>query len=208
MSPQVWMYAGEALIAASYLAAAYQDLRSREVEDLTWIPAGAGLALMLILGPRSLLVPLLVKVGIMAALAAIWRRMGFMASGDVPALAFIGASGCYLSPVPELAASLIAVLAIWAAEARLRLRMVVDPEEAMRSGKWIPRRILGEDGGELEDLSGRTPEEAFEALERWRGKDAGGVRAEVSYGVPMAAALGVGYVLARIALLLMGSACA
>jgi uncharacterized MnhB-related membrane protein len=42
--------AGTALVAASYAAAAHQDLRSREVDDLAWAPAALGAALMTVLG--------------------------------------------------------------------------------------------------------------------------------------------------------------
>jgi len=201
---QMWIAAGEALVAASYAAAAYQDLRSREVEDLTWIPAGAGLVVLAALGTGGGygLAALLAKVGLMAALGIAWRRMGLMASGDVPAVAFSAASACYMSPLPELIASLAAVLAISAAETGMRWRAVLGVEEAISDGRWIPRRILGEGGEVLRDLSDVGPEDALKALEGYRGSgDAGTkIRVEASYGVPMAAALGIGYIVASIAM--------
>ncbi len=202
MPNPAWAEVGEALVGIAYLLAAYQDLRSREVDDLTWAPAAAGLALLLVAEPVAADVQVLAKVGLMAALAVAWRRMGLMASGDLPALAFLGASACYLSPLPELAASMPIVLAIWAVEAGLRARKIVGIEEAALDPRWIPRRILGEGGEELEDLSRATPEEASEELGKW--KEIPGARVELSYGVPLAAAVGLGYVAAHAALLAMG----
>ncbi|MGC9117189.1 MAG: hypothetical protein ACP5ID_06325, partial [Conexivisphaera sp.] len=204
MTPGLWVALGEALVAASYAAAAYQDLRSREVDDLTWIPAAAGAAVMGALGPPGILVPLLVRLGAMAALGLASWRLGMAASGDVPAMALIGASGCRLSPIPEMAAALGAVLAIWAAEAGLRRAAVMGVEEVLRDRRWLPRRIVGAGGEVLEDLSGAPPEEALAAAARYRGT---GAVVEASYGVPMAAALGAGYIAVRIAGAVLGARC-
>jgi Cell division protein 48 (CDC48), N-terminal domain. len=200
-----WACAGDALVAASYAAAAYQDLRSREVEDLTWAPAALGVALMVALGPRGALVPLALRIAAMAALGIAAWRLGLAASGDVAAMALIGANGCALSPVPELAAAMAAALAIWAAEAGLRRGTVLGVEEAATDRRWLPRRILGPDGSVLEDLSGAPPEEALAALGRYRGRP--GVLVEASYGVPLAAALGAGYIAAVASLAALGACC-
>jgi len=52
VDPTQWALAGTALVAVSYAAAAHQDLRSREVDDLTWVPAALGVALMAALGVK------------------------------------------------------------------------------------------------------------------------------------------------------------
>jgi len=52
VDPIQWVSVGTALVAASYAAAAHQDLRSREVDDLTWVPAALGIALMAALGVK------------------------------------------------------------------------------------------------------------------------------------------------------------
>jgi len=201
VDPAGWALAGTALVAASYAAAAHQDLRSREVGDLTWAPAALGAALMLALGPRPGLVPLALRLGLTAAIGVAAWRLGLAASGDVAALAFLGAGGGPLAPVPQMALALAAVLAVWAAEARLRRGAVLTAAEAKSDPRWLPRRVLGADGGVLLDLSGAAPEEALAALEGCGG----GALVEATYGVPLAAALGIGYVAAA-ALAALGAA--
>jgi len=53
VDPVQWISVGTALVAVSYAAAAHQDLRSREVDDLTWMPTALGVALMAAQCPRE-----------------------------------------------------------------------------------------------------------------------------------------------------------
>ena len=71
----------QALIAASLLIAAYQDLKRREVGDPVWIPAAIGIALALLFGNQ--LFSTLVKLSFVALIVVVatWYGLGTHQSG-------------------------------------------------------------------------------------------------------------------------------
>src|SRR5207244_13178178 len=87
----------QALIAASLLIAAYQDLKRREVEDPVWIPAAIGIALALLFGNQ--LFSTLVKLGFVALIVVVATWYGTLGKADIIAFLVVGAVSALLSMI-------------------------------------------------------------------------------------------------------------
>src|SRR2546422_10714946 len=85
----------QALIAASLLIAAYQDMKRREVEDPVWIPAAIGIALALLFGNQLFFT--LVKLGFVALIVVVATWYGTLGQADLIAFVVVGADPAPLS---------------------------------------------------------------------------------------------------------------
>ena len=193
------MYA-QLLIAASLVAASVQDVRSREVDDIVWIPAvvGAAYSLWAVYPETGLIV---LKMALLGGLSLAFMFYGSMGQADVIAMVLIGADPDVTSILPIFVATGIAALAHIAYEygrGNTRRGKQVPLERFLTEKCWIPKAIIF--GGERVEVSG----DVNVAREEVAGRAQPGSMVEVAYGVPEVAYLGVGYAAFLLALLLAG----
>lgn len=187
------MYA-QLLIAASFAAAAYQDVKDRAVSDLVWVPALAGVALVVYSvivssSPNPLF--FVVKVALVGGIALGFTLLGGIGQADAIALAFIAADPYPLSPLaPLFATAAIALVHIGYefAIGNAKGAKTIPMAQFLREQRWIPKAILS-DGTRTE--VNNDVNVARDEVEAAKKPDA---EVEVRYGVPTVAYLGVGYV--------------
>lgn len=185
------MYA-QVLIAASLLAATFQDIRERAVSDLVWIPAVAGAALVFAWSYPSLELQQLVKVALIGGIAGAFAIFGSIGEADAIAMAAVACDPFPLSPIyPLVAAAFVAIghIGYEFAVGEARGSLTIPVERFLREQKWIPKAIVL--GGTREEVSA----DVNVAREEVEAKQTPGALVEVSYGVPTVAYLGVGYAL-------------
>ena len=196
------MYA-QLLIAASFVVAAYQDVRDRAVNDLVWIPAVIGVAyavyeLYLAL-PSDSLEFLLVKVLLIGGIAFAFTYFGGIGEADAIAIAFVAADPYSVSPLPTLFATAVVALGHIGFEfavGNARGAKTIPMSQFLHEQRWIPKAIVS-DGSRVEVNSDvNVAREEVEASQKT------GAMVEVRYGVPTVAYLGVGYVMYLVYLLL------
>lgn len=186
------MYA-QLLIAASFVIASYQDVKDRAVSDLAWIPAIAGVALIMysfLVGATPDLEFFFVKLVLIGGIAIVFTFLGGIGQADGIAIAFVAADPYALSPlVPLLGSAIVAVAHIGYEFASGNAREKKIPmERFVREQKWIPKAIISD--GKRTEVS-RDVNVARDEAEQ---ANAPGAEVEVRYGVPTVAYLGVGYV--------------
>lgn len=189
------MYA-QFLIAASFVFAAYQDVKDRAVSDLAWIPALAGVAYVILsFYIDSSIFDLefvLVKVILIGGIAFAFTFLGGIGQADAIALAFIAADPYSISPLPALFATAVVALSHIGYEFAIgnaRGKKIIPMAQFLREQRWIPRAVISEGTRTEVDTDVNLAREDVEA----KGKPDAMV--EVSYGVPTVAYLGVGYVI-------------
>jgi Flp pilus assembly protein protease CpaA len=191
------------LIAASFVFAAYQDVRDRAVSDLAWLPALAGVAYVVYsLYAHSQpfqLELLLVKVALIGGIALVFTLLGGIGQADAIALAFIAADPYPISPLPALFATAIVALSHIGYEfavGNARGAKTIPMARFLREQCWIPKAIVSD--GTRTDVNSDV-NLAREEVETAGKPDA---MVEVRYGVPTVAYLGSGYAIYLIYLFL------
>jgi hypothetical protein len=178
----------QALVAASLLIAAYRDVKTREVEDLVWIPAAVGVSLGILFSGQWLLA--VVKVGLVGLIAVAATWYGVLGEADLFAFVVIGADPAAISLTFALGASAI-ILAAHVGylyyKGEIGRRLEVPASVFRRELKWLPKAVIS-DGVRTE--VGRDVNKAREEA-LMKATDSSMI--EVKYGVPTVAYLGVGY---------------
>ena len=187
------MYA-QLLIAASFVIAAYQDIRERAVSDLVWIPAAAGIAYVVYdLLASSLTMDLefiVLKVALIGGISLAFAYLGGIGEADAIALAVLAADPYALSPLTALFATAIVALVHIGYEygvGNARGKKTIPMAQFLREQRWIPKAIISGETRTEVDSDVNVAREEVEAS----GKADASV--EVSYGVPTVAYIGIGY---------------
>ena len=178
----------EALMAASLLIAAYQDLKRREVEDRVWIPAGIGIALALIFGNQLFFT--LVKLGFVALIVVVATWFGTLGQADLIAFVVVGADPAPLSLTLTLGAAAVALAAhigYLYRKGQIGRSLEIPVSQFEKEWKWIPKAVIS--AGVRTEVGRDVNEAREEAL----AKAVEGSTVEVKYGVPTVAYLGLGY---------------
>ena len=188
------MYA-QLLIAASFVVAAYQDVRERAVNDLVWIPAVAGAAYAVyeldVTSPTDFEFVVL-KIVLIGGIAFAFTRLGGIGEADAIALAFVAADPYRLSPLVALLATAFVALGHIGYEyavGNARGAKIIPMSQFLKEQRWIPKAIIS--GGSRTDVNNDV-NVAREEVQAAGKPDA---EVEVRYGVPTVAYLGIGYVL-------------
>lgn len=189
------MYA-QLLIAASFVIAAYADVKERAVSDLAWVPALAGSAYIfyaLYTGSGSGSFEfLLLKVVFIGGIAIGFALLGGIGQADGIAIAFVAADPYVLSPLaPLFATAAVALVHIGyeLAVGNARGAKLIPMAQFLREQRWIPSAIVSDDGRTDVSSDVNVAREEVEAAAK------PGASVEVKYGVPTVAYLGVGYVI-------------
>ncbi|HKT22302.1 MAG TPA: hypothetical protein VJR06_06835 [Nitrososphaerales archaeon] len=199
------MYA-QVLIALSFAAAAYQDVRERAVSDLVWIPAIVGFGYILYsfyVGALPGFEFYLVKLLLIGGVALGFTFFGFVGQADGIAIAFVAADPFILSPIfPLLGAAAVALVHIGYefGTGNARGNKTIPMSQFLKEQRWIPKAILS--GGTRKEVSSDVNVAREEA-------EAAGLpeaMVEVKYGVPTVAYLGIGYAAYVVYLLAFGFA--
>lgn len=187
------MYA-QLLIAASFAAAAYQDVRERAVSDLVWIPGGVGAAYVLYwVYTQQTPVDMeffILKVALVGGVGAVFTLIGSIGEADAIAMALVAADPWILSPfAPLIGAAALALSHIGYefAIGNARGTKTIPMERFLKEQCWIPGAIVSEEGRTEVSDDVNVAREEVEAS----GKQ--GASVEVKYGVPTVAYLGAGY---------------
>jgi len=178
----------EALMAASLLIAAYQDLKRREVEDRVWIPAAIGIALALIFGNQLFFT--LVKLGFVALIVVVATWYGTLGQADLIAFVVVGADPAPLSLTLTLGAAAVALAAhvgYLYRKGQIGRSLEIPVSQFEKEWKWIPKAVIS--AGVRTEVGRDVNEAREEAL----AKAVEGSTVEVKCGVPTVAYLGLGY---------------
>jgi hypothetical protein len=191
----------ETLASITFTLVAYQDFKERMVSDYVWIPAILAGVVMLWERPDVWIFSL-VKVGIFGALGALSILLGLFGQADGLTIIAMAVGTSTLSPIPQMfAAALVAmthILYLVIRHGSLKIEKTMPVEEAVKQNVWIPLEVIC-DGQTLELHS--SPEKAWDALKGYLGRNA---TVKASYGVPFAGYLAIGYLVAFVALLVLG----
>ena len=187
---------GQILIALSFAVAAYQDLKERAVNDLVWIPAIAGTALIFYsLATTGQLADLefdAIRILLLGGVAFVMVYFGALGEADLIALVFFAADpyalgvffaiiGAVVVLVPHLAYVLLS--------GEGRGSHVIPVARFLKEQKWIPRATVVEGvRHEVDTDVNRAREEVEETQKE-------GMEVEVVYGVPDVLYFGLGYII-------------
>ncbi|MDG6909949.1 MAG: hypothetical protein JRM99_08780 [Nitrososphaerota archaeon] len=186
------MYA-QVLIAASFAAAAYQDVRERAVSDLVWIPAVAGVAYVLYSFYTGAVPDLwfyLAKLALIGGVALGFTFFGYVGQADGIAIALVAADPYMLSPLLPLMATAVVALGHIGYElgvGNARGTKTVPMAQFLREQRWIPKAIVSS------DKRTEVSADVNVAREEVVAANLPDASVEVKYGVPTVAYLGVGY---------------
>lgn len=186
------MYA-QLLLCASFLIASYQDVKDRAVSDLVWIPAIAGTAYIFYYDFTVTTADFqleVVRVALIGGIAFAFAFFGGIGEADAIAIAFVAADPYPLSPIPALFAGGAVALVHIGYEymvGNARGGRVIPIEKFLKEQRWIPKALI-KDGVKTE-----VNRDVNVAREEVEAKQSPGAMVEVSYGVPTAAYLGLGY---------------
>ena len=187
------MYA-QVLIALSFAAAAYQDVRERAVSDLVWVPALVGLGYVLYsfyVGAVPGFEFFILKLVLLGGIAIAFSFFGFVGQADGIAIAFVAADPYVLSPLlPLLGAAAVALghIGYEYGVGNARGTKSIPMAQFLKEQRWIPKAIVA-DGKRTEVSS-----DVNVAREEVEGSGSPDATVEVKYGVPTVAYLGIGYV--------------
>ena len=179
------------LMATSFLIAGYQDVKDRLVSDLVWIPAIIGVALALYFVPSEDLV-LLVRIGIIGAIALVITRYGLVGEADGIAFVLVVADPTPLAPLPVLFA--VATVALshigyLYATGMAGKNKVIGISQFRREARWIPKAvIIGDEKKEVDSNVNISREDVEKVTDE-------SAMVEVQYGVPTVAYIAAGYVI-------------
>jgi hypothetical protein len=181
------------LLGASFLIASYQDVKNRAVSDLAWIPAVAGTVYIFYYDFTVTTAALeleVARVALVGGIAFAFAFFGGIGEADAIAIAFVAADPYPFSPIPALFAGGAVALAHIGYEyivGNAKGGQVIPIEKFLKEQRWIPKALI-KDGVKIE-----VNRDVNLAREEVEAKQSPGAMVEVSYGVPTAAYLGVGY---------------
>lgn len=181
----------ELLICASLLVAALQDVRSRSVVDIVWIPAVIGVAYSIVVAFPSIEL-LVVKVGLVGAVALAFTYFGAIGQADAIALVFVAADLNPASPIIPLIGTAAAAgvhIGYQYAVGNAKGVKTIPVQKFKEEQRWIPKAVIS-DGVRAE-----VSDDVNLAREEVSLKSKEGSLVEVTYGVPTVAYLGVGYLM-------------
>ena len=179
------------LMATSFLIAGYQDVKDRLVSDLVWIPAIIGAALALYFVPSEDLI-LLVRIGIIGAIALVITRYGLVGEADGIAFVLVVADPTPLAPLPVLFA--VATVALshigyLYATGMAGKNKVIGISQFRREARWIPKAvIIGDEKKEVDSNVNISREDVEKVTDE-------SAMVEVQYGVPTVAYIAAGYMI-------------
>jgi hypothetical protein len=178
-------------MATSFLIAGYQDVKDRLVTDLVWIPAIAGVALALYFVPSEDLI-LLVRIGIIGAIALAITRYGLVGEADGIAFVLVVADPTPLAPLPVLfavAAVALSHIGYLYATGMAGKNKVIGISQFRREARWIPKAVMiGEEKKEVDSNVNLSREDVEKVTDE-------SAMVEVQYGVPTVAYIAAGYVI-------------
>lgn len=178
------------LISASLIFAVYQDIRERAVSDLVWLPALAGIIYSMVSNLPSIQ-SILIKVGLVGAIALAFTLYGSIGQADAIALVIIAFDPFYLSPIIPLFASAVIALIHISYELTLgeaRSTHIIPLSKFKEEQRWIPKAVISKEG--RIEVSKNVNKAREEVILNAKGEDS---MVEVSYGVPTVAYIGIGY---------------
>ena len=187
---------GQILIAVSFAVAAYQDIRERAVNDLVWIPAIAGTALVFYslatTGHYADLGFDLVRILLIGGMAFVMVYFGMLGEADLIALVFFAADPYALGVFFALIGAVIVLvphLAYVMLTGEGRGSRLIPVSQFLREQKWIPRATM------LDGVRHEVDSDVNRAREEVEGLQKEGMQVEVVYGVPDVLYFGLGYIL-------------
>ena len=179
------------LMAASFLIAGYQDVRERLVSDIVWIPAIIGVALALYFVPSEDII-LLVRIGIIGAIALVITRYGLVGEADGIAFVLVVADPTPLAPLPVLfavAAVALSHIGYLYATGMAGKNKLISISQFRREARWIPKAvIIGEQKEEVDSNVNLSREDVEKVTDD-------SAMVEVQYGVPTVAYIAAGYMI-------------
>ncbi len=187
---------GQILIAVSFAIAAYQDIRERAVNDLVWIPAIAGTALVFYTlattGHYADLGLDVVRILLIGGMTFAMVYFGMLGEADLIALVFFAADPYVLGIFFALIGAVIVLvphLAYVLVTGEGRGSHEIPVSQFLKEQKWIPRATIADGVRHEVDSDVNKAREEVEGLQRE------GMQVEVVYGVPDVLYFGLGYVL-------------
>jgi hypothetical protein len=193
----------DVLVAASFIAAAYMDIRTRMIADVVWIPAVIGtiinIATSLNTIPLIILEGTALFIGILMISMLTLLKIGYLATGDVIIMGILVLNPLYYVFIGAMAAiTIIAVhgaYLLWTKQINRKITVARFKKEA----KWLPIRLyLKGEGGDLGGID--VPRDANNSRE-WVLAAKGvtdDTMLEVNYGTPMVGYLGVSFVIGMV----------
>lgn len=179
------------LMATSFLIAGYQDVRERLVSDIVWVPAIVGAVLAFIFVPSQDLI-LLVRIGIIGAIALLVTRYGLVGEADGIAFVLVIADPAPFAPLPVLfavaavALSHIAYLYLTGMTGKAK---VISISQFKKEARWIPKAlIVGDEKTKVDSNVNISREDVEKVTDE-------SAEVEVQYGVPTVAYIAAGYVI-------------
>jgi hypothetical protein len=187
---------GQILIAVSFAVAAYQDLKERAVNDLVWIPAIAGTAIVFYslatTGHYADLEFDVVRILLIGGMAFVMVYFGMLGEADLIALVFFAADPYVFGVLFALIGAVIVLvphLAYVLLTGEGRGSHVISVSQFLREQKWIPRATI------MDGVRHEVDSDVNKAREEVEGLQKEGMQVEVVYGVPDVLYFGLGYIL-------------
>lgn len=176
-------------IVVSLALASISDIKERAVHDSVWIPALAGIIYSLLV-ERNLILELLPRILIIAAVALAFTVKGLLGHADGIALAIIAFDPYYLSTLiifVSAAAIALTHISLLYFSGRLNSNKIT-VERFVKEQCWIPKAVIN-DGirSEVSKDVNKAREEAIKIAKE-------GSTVEVIYGVPTVTYIGFGYI--------------
>jgi hypothetical protein len=181
--------------------ASVQDIRSRSVWDIVWIPAIIGVAYGAIVAYPSIEF-LVIKVAFVGLVALAFTYFGAIGQGDAIALVFVAADLNPATPIlPLIGTAAVAGvhIAYQYAVGNARGVKTIPLQKFINEQRWIPKAVIS-DGVRVE-----VTNDVNVAREEVASKSKEGSMVEVTYGVPTVAYLGFGYLAYVLYLVLFAS---
>jgi len=166
-----------------------QDIRTRSVLDLVWLPAVIGVLYSVIVAYPSIEL-LVIKVGFVGAVALGFTYFGAIGQADAIALVFVAADLDPASPIIPLLGTAAAAgvhIAYQYVVGNAKGTKTIPLKKFTEEQRWIPKAVISE-GVRVEVSS-----DVNVAREEVASRSSEGSLVEVTYGVPTVAYLGFGY---------------
>ena len=188
------MYA-QILLALSFALGSYQDIKERMVSDLVWIPALAGVGIIVYdafaWSNSFFLESELLKLGLAGFLVVVLYFLGIVGQADLIALVFL-----FSDPYPwSFFYAMIGVAAVMGGHMVTRIlrlepvtKVTMPIERFEREPHWVPSAVVVD--GRREDVS----RDVNVAREEVLAKRKDGMMVEARYGTPTLAYYGLGYI--------------
>lgn len=188
------MYA-QLLIALSFGVASYQDVKERAVSDVVWIPAAAGLVIIVYTlytgGEYALLEFEAVKLALFGGMAFFFVYTGRLGEADLIGMVFFVADPYPAELLYALVGSLIVIvphLVYLVATGSASGSKVIPIERFLKEQKWVPKATI------LSGVRTEVSPDVNDAREEVESRKQEGMDVEVTFGTPTLAYLGFGYI--------------